>query len=148
MKKSAKTIFKEYLKKNDLLYSKQRGQILDIFLKTEHHPTINDLHELVRKENPKIGLATVYRTMEIIYNAGLARKVGFGDGIKHYEHKYKHQDHHHLVCLNCGKVTEVTSNKLEEVQGKLAQKYDFTITRVAIKLFGICKTCKNKDKHS
>lgn len=144
--KSAKTIFSQYLRKNGKLYSKQREQILDIFLKTENHPTINDLYDLVRKKDPKIGLATVYRTMEVIYDAGLARKVGFGDGIKHYEHKYKHQQHHHLVCLKCGKVIEVTSSKLEEIQRQLAKKHDFTITRATMRLFGICKTCKRKEK--
>jgi len=142
--KPAKTIFRQYLKKNGKLYSKQREQILDIFLKTEHHPTINDLYDLVKKKDPKIGLATVYRTMEVIYDAGLARKVGFGDGIKHYEHEYKHQHHDHLVCLKCGKVIEVTSNRLEETQRQLAKKHDFTITRATMRLFGICRSCNRK----
>ena len=143
---SAKTIFNQHLRKNGMLYSKQREQILDIFLKAEKHPTVNDLYELVRKKNPKIGLATVYRTMEVIYDAGLARKVGFGDGIKHYEHKYKHQHHYHLICLKCGKVIEVTSGKIEETKRQLAKKHDFTITRATMRLFGICKTCKRKEK--
>lgn len=144
--KSAKTVFRQYLKKKGMLRSKQREKILDIFLKTEEHPTIDDLYNLVKKEDPKIGLATVYRTMEVIYDAGLARKVGFGDGIKHYEHKYKHQHHYHLICLKCGKVIEVTSSKLEEIQKQLAKKHDFTITRATMRLFGICKTCKRREK--
>ena len=144
--KSAKTIFNQYLRKNGMLYSKQREQIMDIFLKTEKHPTVNDLYELVRKKNPKIGLATVYRTMEVICDAGLARKLDFGDGTKHYEHKYKHQHHHHLVCLKCGKIIEITSGKIEEIQKKLAKKHGFTITRDTMKMFGICKTCKRKEK--
>lgn len=146
--KSAKTVFRQYLKKKGMLRSKQREKILDIFLKTEEHPTIDDLYNLVKKEDPKIGLATVYRTMEVIYDAGLARKVGFGDGIKHYEHKYKHQHHYHLICLKCGKVIEVTSSKLEEIQKQLAKKHDFTITRATMRLFGICKTCKRREKPS
>ena len=144
--KSEKTIFRQYLKNRGMLHSKQREQILDVFLKAEKHPTVNDIYELVRKKNPKIGLATVYRTMEVIYDAGLARKIGFGDGIKHYEHKYKHQHHHHLVCLKCGKVIEVTSNRLEETQRQLAKKHDFTITRATMRLFGICRQCKRKKK--
>ena len=144
--KSAKSIFRQYLRNNGMLRSKQREKILDIFLKTEKHPTIDDLYNLVKKKDPKIGLATVYRTMEVIYDAGLARKVGFGDGIKHYEHKYKHQHHYHLVCLKCSKVIEVTSNRLEETQRQLAKKHDFTITRATMRLFGICKTCKRKEK--
>ena len=144
--KSEKSIFRQHLRNNGMLRSKQREQILDIFLKTEHHPTIDDLYNLVKKKDPKIGLATVYRTMEVIYDAGLASKVGFGDGVKHYEHKYEHQHHHHLICLKCGKVIEVTSNRLEETQRQLAKKHDFTITRATMRLFGICKTCKRKEK--
>ena len=143
---SAKTIFSQYLRKNKMLYSKQREQILDIFLKTERHPSINDLYDLVRKKNPKIGLATVYRTMEVICDAGLARKLDFGDGTKHYEHKYKHKHHHHLICLECGKIIEITSSKLEQVQRQLAKKHGFTIARDTMKIFGTCKTCKHKEK--
>jgi len=131
-----------------MLYSKQREQILDIFLKTEHHPTINDLYYLVRKKEPKIGLATVYRTMEVICDAGLARKVYFGDNTKHYEHKYKHQHHHHLVCLKCGKVIEITSGKLEKIQKELAKKHNFTIAKDTMKIFGTCRTCKRKKTQS
>ena len=143
---SAKTIFNQYLRKNGMLYSKQREQILDIFLKTEKHLTINDLYGLVTKKNPKIGLATVYRTMEVICDAELARKLDFGDGTKHYEHKYKHQHHHHLICLKCGKIIEITSGKIEEIQRQLAKKHGFTIARDTMKIFGICKTCKRKEK--
>lgn len=146
MNKPAKTILRQYLKKNGMLYSKQREQILDIFLKTEKHPAINELYDRVRKKNPRIGLATVYRTMEVICDAGLARKLDFEGGTKHYEHKYKHPHHHHLVCLKCGKVIEITSGKLEGIQRQLAKKHDFAITRDTMKIFGICSTCKRKEK--
>ena len=144
--KSAKTILREYLKRNGKLYSKQREQILDIFLKTEHHPTINDLYDLVRKKHPQIGLATVYRTMRVICDAGLARETDFGGGIRCFEHKYKHQHHHHLICLKCGKIIEITSGKIEEIQRQLAKKHGFTISRDTMKIFGICKACKRKEK--
>lgn len=144
--KTAKNIFSEYLKSKGMLNSRQREQILDVFLKTEKHPTINDLYDLVKKKYPKIGLATVYRTMEVICEAGLARKVDFEDKTKRYEHKYKHQHHHHLVCIKCGKVIEITSDKLEKIQKELAKKHGFTITKDTMKLFGICKICKGKEK--
>jgi Fur family ferric uptake transcriptional regulator len=144
--KTAKDIFTEYIRSKGMLNSRQREQILDVFLKTEKHATINDLYDLVKREHPKIGLATVYRTMEIIREAGLARKVDFEDNTKRYEHKYKHQHHHHLVCLKCGKVIEITSGKLEKIQQELAKKHNFTITKDTMELFGICKNCKRKEK--
>ena len=117
--KSAKTIFRDYLKKTGKLYSKQREQILDIFLKTEQHPTINDLYVLIKKKYPNIGLATVYRTMEVISDAGLASKVDFGGGIRCYEHIYEHKHHDHLVCLKCGRIIEVMSPGIEKLQEKI-----------------------------
>lgn len=143
---SAKTIFSQYLKKNGMLYSKQREQILDVFLKTEKHLTVNDLYDLVRKENPKIGLATVHRTMKAISEAGLARTVGFGDNLKRFEHKYKHQQHDHLICTKCGRIIETFNPKIEQMLKSIAQKHKFTLLDHKIRLFGICKACKHKEK--
>jgi len=142
--KEAKTIFREYLKKNGKLYSKQREQILDIFLRTEQHPTINDLYDLVKKKYPRIGLATVYRTMEVISDAGLARKVDFGGGEKCYEHKYKHQHHDHLVCLQCGRIIEVMSPGIEKLQERLAKRHKFSAVRHRMEIFGFCSSCNRQ----
>ena len=142
--KSAKVIFSQYLKGKGMLHSQQREQILEIFLQTERHPTIDDLYELVRKKNPKISLATVYRTMRVICDAGLARDTDFGNGSKRFEHKHRHQHHDHLICLECGKVIEVMSQKIENLQESLAKKYGFTTTRHTMQIFGICKQCNRK----
>lgn len=142
--KPAMVIFREYLRKNGMLVSRQREQVLEIFLKTEHHPTITNLYDLVRKKNPKIGLATIYRTMKVICEAGLAREVDFGDGIGHFEHEYGHKHHDHLVCTQCGRVIEVLSPAIEEMQKKLAKKHNFTPSSHKMKIFGTCGKCKAK----
>jgi len=144
--KSAKTVLRQYLKSKGLLHSKQREQVLDIFLKTEEHPTIGDLCELVRKKNPKIGLATVYRAMRVICAAGLAREADFGDGVRRFEHEYQHQHHDHLICLKCGKITEVMSPEIEKLQERLTKKYGFTPLRHRMQIFGVCRKCKRKTK--
>jgi Fur family ferric uptake transcriptional regulator len=143
---SAKIIFREYLRSNGMLYSEQREQILDIFLKTEKHPTINDLYDLVRKKHPQIGLATIYRTMKVICDAGMARETDFGGGIRRFEHKYKHQHHDHLVCLKCGRIIEVMSPEIEKLQESLAKKHRFKAVKHRMEIFGICKACKRKEK--
>ena len=142
--KSAKTIFSQYIRNNGMLHSSQREQILDIFLKTERHPTINDLYDLVRKKNPKIGLATVYRTMRVICDTGLARETDFGDGLRRFEHKHKHQHHDHLICLKCGRIIEVMSPEIEKLQENLAKKHRFKAVRHRMEIFGICRTCERK----
>jgi len=143
--KSAKDIFREYLRTKGMLASSQREQILDIFLKTEQHPTINDLYELVRKKHPQIGLATVYRTMKVICDAGLARETDFGGGIRRFEHKYQHQHHDHLICLNCGSIIEVLNPEIEKLQENLAKKHRFKALRHRMEIFGLCKNCKGKE---
>ena len=143
--KSAKSIFRQHLRNNSLLYSEQREQILDIFLKTEKHPTINDLYDLVRKKHPQIGRATVYRTMKVICDAGLARETDFGGNIRRFEHKYKHQHHDHLVCLKCGRIIEAMSPEIEKLQESLSKKHKFTAVKHRMEIFGICRTCKHKE---
>ena len=146
--KSAENILRQYLKNNGLLHSKQREQILDIFLKTEKHLTVDDLCQLVRKKNPRVGLATVYRAMRVICGAGLAREVDFGDGVRRFEHEYRHQHHDHLVCLKCGRVIEVMSPEIKKLQERLAKKHNFTPVRRRMKIFGTCRTCKRKKTQS
>ncbi len=140
--KSAKTVFRQYLKKKGMLISCQREQILDIFLKMEKHVTVDELYIRARKKNPKIGLATVYRAMKIICDAGLAREVYFGDGVRRFEHKYGHQHHDHLVCTKCGRVVEVLSPEIEKLQERLAKKHNFTPSNHKMEIFGTCGRCK------
>jgi len=146
--KSAKDVLRKYLRDNGMIYSQQREQILDIFLATEKHPTIDDLYKLVREKNPKIGLATVYRALKVICNAGLAQETDFGDGQRRFEHKYRHQHHDHLICSKCGRVIEVTSPKIEAMQKSLAKSYNFTPTSHTMQIFGICRACKKKKKEN
>jgi len=142
---SAKTIFRRHIRNNGMLSSRQRERILDVFLKIEKHPTIDDIYTLVKKKNPKIGLATVYRAMRVICNAGLARETDFGDGIRRFEHKYKHQHHDHLICLKCGRIIEVISPGIEKLQESLARRHRFKAVRHRMEIFGICRTCKRKE---
>lgn len=140
--KSAKTIFRQHLKEKGLLCSKQREQILAAFIKTRNHPTVDNLYNTIKKKDPKIGLATVYRTMRAICDSGLAGEVDFGDGVRRFEHKFHRQHHHHLVCIKCGRVIEVTSSQIENLQKKLAEQYDFATTRDTMKIFGLCSKCQ------
>jgi len=89
--RSAKTVFRRYLKEKGMLVSRQREQILAACIKTKNHPTVDDLYNTIRKKNPKIGLATAYLTMRAICDSGLAGEVNFGDGLRHFEHKYQRQ---------------------------------------------------------
>ena len=142
--KSPRDVFNQYLKDKSIRYSQQREYILDVSLRVERHVTVSEFYDLIRKKNPSIGYATVYRAMKIICDSGLAREVDFGDGVVRYEHKYGHEHHDHLICLKCGKFIEVINPKIEKLQDKMAQEYGFTPVGHKMQIFGICKQCKGR----
>jgi len=84
--------------------------------------------------------------MRVICDAALARGTDFGDGVRRFEHKYRHQHHDHLVCLKCGRVIEVISPEIENLQERLARRHDFTAIRHRMQIFGTCRDCKRKEK--
>lgn len=135
-------LFRSQLKKDKLKITPQRLKILQFFLKTERHLSCDDLYRLIRKNNPEIGYATVYRTLKLIRKTGLAREVDFGDRIARLEHEFGHQHHDHLVCLKCGKFFEVCSPEIEQLQEKLAKAHSFNAVRHTMDIFGYCRRCK------
>ncbi len=136
--------FVDFLKRKNLKLTSQREEILRYFLKIDRHLTVEDLYNVVKKKDPNIGQATVFRTLKLLCEAGLAGEVDFGDKKIRYEHKYGHQHHDHLICVKCGKFIEVTQPEIEKLQDKLAKKYDFTPVRHRLEIFGLCRECEKK----
>jgi len=141
-----KTIFEDFLIKNNLRMTPQRRLILDVFLETEQHVTSEELYDVVKKKDQSLGQATVYRTLRLLSDAGLAREVDFGDGVIRYEHEYGHEHHDHIICERCKKQIEVLDDKIEELQKRLAKRHGFRLTGHKMYLWGICKECRIKDK--
>ncbi len=141
-----KAVFGQYLRDKGVRRSDQREHILNVFLKTEKHLTMADLYGIVRKKYPKIGYATVYRAMKVICDAGLASEVDFGDGVARFEHKYGHEHHDHLVCLECGTFIEAVEPKIEKLQEDMARKHKFTAMSHKLQIFGTCRRCKGGGK--
>lgn len=137
-------ILVNYLKKKDLKLTDQRRLILDVFLNHESHVSAEELYDLLKKDNPGIGLATIYRTLKLLCECGLASELRFSDGVTHYEHLFEHEHHDHLICLKCGKYIEVASPEIEELQQKLAAKHGFEVLRHRMELYGVCKECARK----
>ena len=135
-------VFLKHIQKQGLKRTAQRDLILEVFLRIEDHLSSEDLYRLVQKEDPTIGHTTVYRTLKLLTEAGLAREVRFGDGRAHYEHNYKHQHHDHMICSECGKVIEFFSAELEAIQDAMAAKHRFEITQHLLRIIGICAECR------
>ena len=139
-------VFLKHLQQLGLKRTAQRDLILDIFLKTEAHLSSDDLYRLVQKEDPSIGQTTVYRTLKLLSEAGLAREVRFGDNRTHYEHNYKHQHHDHMICSKCGRIIEFFSAELEAIQDAMAAKHRFQVTQHLLRIIGLCADCRRNQK--
>ncbi|MCL6591582.1 MAG: transcriptional repressor [Firmicutes bacterium] len=131
----------ECLKKKELKITDQRKVILRVFLKSAHHVSAEELHDQLKHENQTIGLATVYRTLKLLCDCGLASELRLSDGIVRYEHLFGHEHHDHLCCLQCDKIIEVIDPEIEELQQRLAEKNDFKVLSHRMELYGICKEC-------
>ena len=137
-----KSILQDYIQAAGLRRTGQRELILEIFLGTEDHLTSEDLHGLVHRMDPSVGLTTVYRTLKLLTEAGLAREVRFGDNKTYYEHHYNHDHHDHMICTECGKVIEFFSPDIERLQDQMATSFGFKPTHHSLRLWGLCSTCQ------
>src|SRR5438105_3259505 len=137
-------VFLKHIQKQGLKRTAQRDLILDVFLQTEGHVSGEDLYRLVRDKDSSVGQTTVYRTLKLLTDAGLAREVRFGDGRAHYEHNYKHQHHDHMICSACGRIIEFFSPELEAIQDAMAAKHKFELTSHLLRMIGVCADCRRK----
>jgi len=142
----AKVIFNQFLIKKGLRQTKQRDEIVNVFLRTERHLSTQELFDIVRKKDRDIGYATVARTFKLLAESGLCRVVDFGDGVQRFEHKYGHEHHDHLICSKCGKFVEIYSKKLERLQEELVRKHGYTQEYHKLDIFGICPRCGKGSK--
>lgn len=140
----AKAEFEQFVAQKGLRHTQQREHVLDVFLATERHVTVQELYDLVRREHKGIGYATVARTMKLMCECGLCRQVDFGDGSLRYEHKYDHKHHDHLICLNCGRFEEIYSRKLEKIQDELVSQYGYVQENHKLDIFGLCPKCAER----
>src|SRR5882672_3109685 len=139
-------VFLNHIQKKGLKRTSQRDLILDVFLRTERHLSNEDLYRLVQEEDASVGQTTVYRTLKLLTEAGLAREVRFGDGRTHYEHNYKHEHHDHMICSECGKIIEFYSAELEAIQDAMAAKHRFEVTQHLLRIIGVCADCRRARK--
>ncbi len=135
-------ILERYLREENLKLTSQRELILKVFLNTEEHVSAEELYELVKKEDPSVGLATIFRTLKLLYEAGLAREVDFGDKVLRYEHEYGRDHHDHLICTSCGMYIEAMDPEIERLQDELCKQFGFLPTDHRLEIFGLCKKCR------
>jgi Fur family ferric uptake transcriptional regulator len=126
--------------------TEQRRLIIEKLFEATEHVTIDQLLERVRASDPRVGYATVYRTMKLLAEGGLVEERKFGDGFTRYELADEEAHHDHLICVSCGKITEFEEPQIEELQDKIAKRYGFVVQHHKHELYGICAECAKKQR--
>jgi Fur family ferric uptake transcriptional regulator len=144
MMREAEDILLRHLKRVGLKHTEQRDTILRTFLETRDHLSIDELARLVKKKDPKIGITTVYRTLKLLAECGLASEVAFHDGVARYEHQYNRRSHHHMVCTECGSSVEFFSPEVDKLEEAIGRKHHYSTTRHTFQIYGLCEDCRKK----
>jgi Fur family ferric uptake transcriptional regulator len=131
--------FQEFIQSRGLKTTRQRGVIVRVFFRMRGHISVEELLYEVKKVNPKIGYATVYRTLHLLVQSGLVEERRFGDGLARYEGHSEIEHHDHMICTECGNISEFYNPHLEALQEKLAEENQFRIYRHRLELYGVCK---------
>jgi len=135
---------KDKLKNKGYKLTPQRRATLDVILDQQgKHLSTEDVYMLVKERCPEIGLATVYRTLQLLEQLGVISKHNFDDGCSRYELAGSEDDHqhHHLICVRCGGVQEVEGDLLEHLEKEIEEKNKFKILDHKVKFFGYCNKC-------
>jgi Fur family ferric uptake transcriptional regulator len=122
--------------------SSKRDVIVQVFLRQEGHLSADDLVDLIRKEDHRISRATVYRTLQWMVDAGIARKVDFGEGRFRFEHSYRHPRHFHLICKECNRSSEFLSSDIEALVEEVAAARNFMARQSVVQIYGVCEQCR------
>lgn len=146
MNEKASDHLARYLSGQGLKSTRQRDRILDAFISAGRHLSAEELFLIVKKGDPRIGYATVYRTLKLLSSAGMADERRFEDGITRYEYTAMKAHHDHLICTQCGSIIEFKNEQIEHLQQLVAKKNNFLVQNHKLELYGLCAECRSRQK--
>ncbi|NRD46107.1 Fur family transcriptional regulator [Corallococcus exiguus] len=135
-------VLARYMAQHGLKSTRQRSLIIDTFFEVGGHLSVEELWNKVREQDTKVSVATVYRTMKLLNECGLAHARNFGDGQTRYEAAAGREHHDHLICTSCGTIVEFENDRIETLQDVVARKHGFTVTSHKMELYGLCRECQ------
>jgi len=136
-------LFRRYLRDQGLPVTQQREVIAELVFSSPDHLSVEEIESRLRAKGERIGKATVYRTLEMLVRSGLVGEYDFGEGFKRYKHLFgQSQVREHLICTDCGKVSEVQSDGLTAQQEELARAHGFQAVRYRLEIYGLCADCQ------
>lgn len=138
-------MFRSYLRDHNLPVTHQREAIAEIVFFGGAHLSVGDIERQLRTGGVAVGKATIYRTLDLLREAGLVAEHDFGEGFKRYEPRGAQTHHEHLICIDCGKVVEFSSERLERMKSLIADEYGFRHHHHRLEIYGVCRECQRRD---
>ncbi|MDH5643824.1 MAG: transcriptional repressor [Gemmatimonadota bacterium] len=136
--------FRLYMRDHNLPVTVQREAVASALFRSDEHLSVDDLELLLRDHEVHVGKATIYRTLDLLARAGLVQVHDFGEGFKRYEPLGAQTHHEHLVCLECGKVVEFTSERIERMKILIAEEHGFRHHHHRLEIYGVCRDCQRQ----
>jgi Fur family ferric uptake transcriptional regulator len=137
--------FRRYLRDHHQPVTRQRDLVAQVVFLSEDHLSVDGICRELRRQGEPVGLATVYRTLELLVESGLVRAHEFGEGFKRYEAVNAQAGHEHLICERCGRVVEFTNERLERMLPVLADEHGFQHRRHRVEVYGVCRSCRQQE---
>ncbi|HIO36876.1 MAG TPA: transcriptional repressor [Candidatus Marinimicrobia bacterium] len=134
--------FMKVLRNENLKLTPQRVEIFREVCDSDEHREAEEIYLALRERDVHVSRSTVYRTMNILYQHDLVRRMNIGDGKWRYEHWLDCHQHDHLICIRCGTIVEFMNPQIEEIQKDVADKFNYKLVRHVHQLFGLCKQCR------
>lgn len=144
---------KDLLREKGLKVTSQRFMVLNILsAHGDEHLTVEEIYDLAKEESPEIGLATIYRTVQVLLELHVIEKVTFDDGFARYELNGEETGsghrHHHAICTQCGKVYSLETDLLDTLEKQVFESLGFEVTDHEVKLYGLCSACRRKAQNA
>jgi Fur family ferric uptake transcriptional regulator len=142
----AKARVAAHLARAKLKRSRARDAVIDVFLASHGHASVEELTASVRHQAPTVGYTTVYRALKLLTECGLAAPRHFGDGQTRYEPVREGTHHDHMICIGCGDILEFEDDRLEQLQAEIASRHGFQLTHHRMELYGRCRRCQARER--
>jgi len=137
-------LFSRYLRDLGLPVTHQREAVAQVVIASDGHLSVDDIEGALRAGGERIGKATIYRTLDLLVRSRLVEEHDFGEGFKRYEHRLSNNPiHEHMICVECGTVTEFESNELYRVENRVRTEHGFLPVRRRLEIYGLCKDCQD-----
>lgn len=136
--------FRRYLRDHRQPVTRQRDQVAELVFTSQDHLSVEQIRRRLAERGQQVGLATIYRTLDLLVQSGLVRDHDFGQGYRRFEPMPAQTHHDHLICVRCGRVAEFAHERLERMLPIIADEYGFQPERHRVEIYGVCRDCQRR----